>query len=98
MLPYGKQYHAGVFGSGLVILSRWPLEESSMFQFPLNGRPTAFFRGDWYAGKGVAHARIRYGPQKSQVIEVFNIHVSKPVLPFVSGVAALVLRLAAFSD
>ncbi|KAH8844809.1 hypothetical protein MCOR27_008803 [Pyricularia oryzae] len=74
VLPYGKQYHAGVFGSGLVILSRWPLEESSMFQFPLNGRPTAFFRGDWYAGKGVAHARIRYGPQKSQVIEVFNIH------------------------
>lgn len=74
VLPYGKRYHAGVFGSGLVILSRWPLEESSMFKFPLNGRPTAVLRGDWYAGKGVAHARIRYGPLRSQVVEVFNTH------------------------
>ncbi|OBR15882.1 endonuclease/Exonuclease/phosphatase [Colletotrichum higginsianum IMI 349063] len=59
ILPYGKFYYSGPFGGGLAILSRWPLEETSMLRYPLNGRPTAFWRGDWYVGKGVACARIR---------------------------------------
>ncbi|KXJ95463.1 Endonuclease/exonuclease/phosphatase [Microdochium bolleyi] len=74
ILPYGKRYHAGAFGAGLVILSKWPIEESSMYRYPLNGRPTAFFRGDWYVGKGVACARIRIGPDVKDVVEVFNTH------------------------
>ena len=45
LLPYGKFYFSGIFGGGLAILSKWPIEESSMFRYPLNGRPTAFFRG-----------------------------------------------------
>lgn len=75
-LPYGKFYHSGVFGGGLAILSRWPIEESSMVRYPLNGRPQAFYRGDWFVGKGVACARIRCGPRSRDVIEVFNTHVS----------------------
>ncbi|KAK3903073.1 Endonuclease/exonuclease/phosphatase [Staphylotrichum tortipilum] len=74
ILPYGKFYHSAALGGGLAILSRWPIEESSMFRYPLNGRPTAFWRGDWYVGKGVACAKIRYGPAPKQVIEVFNTH------------------------
>ncbi|KAI1329639.1 DNase I-like protein [Xylariaceae sp. FL0255] len=73
-LPYGKFYHSGAFGSGLVILSRWPIEESSMVPFSLCGRPTAFFRGDWYVGKGVAFARIRFGEGEKDIVEVFNTH------------------------
>jgi sphingomyelin phosphodiesterase 2 len=76
VLPYGKFYHSGVFGGGLAILSRWPIEESSMMQYPLSGRPTAFYRGDWFVGKGVAYARIRHGPSSDDVVEVFNTHVS----------------------
>lgn len=76
ILPYGKFYHSGVFGGGLVILSKWPIEESSMYQYPLNGRPTAFFRGDWFVGKGVATAKVRFGRGPKDVIEVFNTHVS----------------------
>lgn len=30
-----------------------------MIPYVLSGRPTAFWRGDWYVGKGIAHARIR---------------------------------------
>ncbi|KAK6864694.1 hypothetical protein PG995_001222 [Apiospora arundinis] len=74
VLPYGKFYHSGAFGGGLAILSRWPIEESSMVPYPLNGRPTAFFRGDWFVGKGVACARIRYGKGPNEVVEVFNTH------------------------
>ncbi|KKA23142.1 Sphingomyelinase family protein [Rasamsonia emersonii CBS 393.64] len=49
-----------------------------MFQYPLNGRPTAFFRGDWYVGKGVACARIRMGPRTEDVAEVFCTHLHAP--------------------
>lgn len=75
ILPYGKFYFSGIFGGGLAILSKWPIEESSMFRYPLNGRPTAFYRGDWYVGKGVACAKIRIGPGKKDIAEVFTTHV-----------------------
>jgi sphingomyelin phosphodiesterase 2 len=76
ILPYGKFYHSGIFGGGLAILSKWPIEESSMFRYPLNGRPTAFYRGDWFVGKGVACAKIRFGNGAKDVVEVFTTHVS----------------------
>ncbi|KAK4136773.1 DNase I-like protein [Trichocladium antarcticum] len=78
ILPHGKFYHSAALGGGLAILSRWPIEESTMRPYPLNGRPTAFWRGDWYVGKGVACARIRYGPAAKQVVEVFNTHTHSP--------------------
>ena len=78
ILPYGKFYHSGIFGGGLAILSRWPIEESSMFRYPLNGRPQAFFRGDWYVGKGVACAKIRIGPGTEDIVEVFCTHLHAP--------------------
>lgn len=78
ILPYGKFYHSGIFGGGLVILSKWPIEESSMCGYPLNGRPTAFFRGDWFVGKGVACARIRLGPREKDIAEVFCTHMHAP--------------------
>ena len=78
ILPYGKFYWSGIFGGGLAILSKWPIEESWMYRYPLNGRPSAFFRGDWYVGKGVACARIRIGPGVKDVLEVFNTHLHAP--------------------
>ncbi|KAI9760630.1 MAG: phospholipase C type enzyme [Geoglossum simile] len=77
-LPYGKFYHSGIFGGGLAILSKWPIEESSMVRYSLNGRPTAFFRGDWFVGKGVACATLRVGPGENDFIEVFNTHLHAP--------------------
>ena len=78
ILPYGKYYYSGIFGGGLAILSKWPIEESSMVRYPLNGRPTAFWRGDWYVGKGVACARIRLGPHPENVVEIFCTHLHAP--------------------
>ncbi|KAJ5908843.1 hypothetical protein N7495_001525 [Penicillium taxi] len=78
ILPYGKFYFGGIFGAGLAILSRWPIEESTMYPYPLNGRPTAFFRGDWYVGKGVACAKVRFGPGPADVAEVFCTHLHAP--------------------
>ncbi|KAI5291241.1 phospholipase C type enzyme [Ascosphaera aggregata] len=78
ILPYGKFYFSGVFGGGLAILSKWPLESSHMFRYSLNGRPTAFFRGDWFVGKGVACANIRYGPGPKDIAAVFCTHLHAP--------------------
>ena len=78
ILPYGKFYHSGIFGGGLAILSKWPIEESNMVRYPLNGRPTAFFRGDWFVGKGVACAKIRFGKGRKDVVEVFCTHLHAP--------------------
>ncbi|KAF2724133.1 DNase I-like protein [Polychaeton citri CBS 116435] len=78
ILPYGKFYWSGIFGGGLAILSKWPLEESTMYRYPLNGRPAAFYRGDWFVGKGVACARIRIGPAVKDVVEVFCTHLHAP--------------------
>lgn len=49
-----------------------------MYRYPLNGRPSAFFRGDWYVGKGVACARIRIGEGEKDVVEVFCTHLHAP--------------------
>ena len=94
ILPYGKFYYSGCFGGGLAILSAFPIEESSMFKYPLNGRPSAIHRGDWYVGKGVACARIRLPTafsntvtvekandgrkRKGEIVEVFNTHLHAP--------------------
>ncbi|MCJ1309712.1 phospholipase C type enzyme [Agyrium rufum] len=78
VLPYGKYYHSGIFGGGLAILSKWPIVESNMHRYPLNGRPTAFFRGDWYVGKGIACAKIKYGPGVKDIVEVFCTHLHAP--------------------
>lgn len=79
ILPYGKFFHAGPFGAGLVILSRWPIRDASTYPYPLNGRPTAFWRGDWYVGKGIARATVQFGPDPVRdVIDVFNTHTHSP--------------------
>ncbi|KAI0195956.1 Endonuclease/exonuclease/phosphatase [Astrocystis sublimbata] len=75
-LPFGKLYHSGPSSCGLVILSRWPIEESSMVPFSLCGRPARLLRGDFSAGaQGIACARIRYGEGEEDVVEVFNTNV-----------------------
>ncbi|EFQ29277.1 endonuclease/Exonuclease/phosphatase [Colletotrichum graminicola] len=104
VLPYGKFYYSGPFGGGLAILSRWPLEESSMIRYPLNGRPTAFWRGDWYVGKGVACARIRVrladpssprpGAATEHTLSVFNTHTHAPYTENRPGDTYLAHRLA----
>ncbi|KAL8707531.1 MAG: hypothetical protein Q9220_007473 [cf. Caloplaca sp. 1 TL-2023] len=78
ILPYGKFYYSGIFGGGLAILSKWPIVESNMVRYPLNGRPTAFFRGDWFVGKGVACASIQVGPGRENIFEVFCTHLHAP--------------------
>ena len=72
-LPYSQFYYGGAFGMGLAVFSKWPISETSAFAYPLNGRPTAFWRGDWYVSKGIGQARILH--PSGQIIDVLVTHV-----------------------
>lgn len=74
--PYAKFYYSGMLGSGLAILSRFPIIQTDMRPYTLNGRPQAFFRGDWFVGKGVASAVINL-PCGRQA-QIFNTHMHAP--------------------
>ncbi|KAF9410898.1 phospholipase C type enzyme, partial [Podila epigama] len=72
-LPYAKHWYSGALGSGLVILSKYPIVSSTMRRFALNGDPFKFFHGDWYVGKCFVSAVIAH-PTCGE-IEVFNTHL-----------------------
>jgi len=78
-LIHHHYFHSGVAGSGLLTLSRYPIEETSYLRFQLNGRPQDLIRVDYYAGKGVGRARIATpaGP-----LDVYNAHFIAPYLEF----------------
>ncbi|CAK7208221.1 phospholipase C type enzyme [Sporothrix bragantina] len=75
-LPYAKFFHSGVWGAGLAVLSRWPITQTTMTPYSLNGRPTAFWRGDWFVGKGLASATVRVS--NSTTLEVLVTHTHAP--------------------
>lgn len=74
--PYAKYFYSGIFGSGLAILSKYPITQTQMRGYTLNGRPQAFWRGDWYVGKGVASAVVDL-PDGRQM-QLFNTHMHAP--------------------
>lgn len=74
--PYAKYYYSGMMGSGLAILSRFPIRQTEMRPYTLNGRPQAFFRGDWFVGKGVASAIVEL--PGGRLCQIFNTHMHAP--------------------
>ncbi|KAF9344344.1 phospholipase C type enzyme [Mortierella sp. NVP85] len=72
-LPYTKHWRSGVLGSGLVVLSKYPIVSTMIKRFALNGDPFKFFHGDWYVGKCCVSATIAH-PTCGE-IEVFNTHL-----------------------
>ena len=42
LFPYHRIFYSGILtGPGLVILSKIPIESTSLYRFPINGRPSA---------------------------------------------------------
>lgn len=75
--PFRRWFHSGIIaGPGLAILSKYPLEKTFLYRFPINGRPSAFFRGDWYVGKSLAVSILDIGNGKT--IAILNSHMHAP--------------------
>ncbi len=70
-LPHHAYFRAGVVGSGLLILSRYPIVAMRFWPFRLSGHPRQVLQGDYYAGKGIGLARLQTpaGP-----LDVYNTH------------------------
>jgi len=72
-LQHHQYYPSGVFGSGLLISSVFPIVKISFQQFSVSNPFYKFYEGDWWAGKGVALARLEL-PEGSGFIDVYNTH------------------------
>ena len=73
-LTHSHYFAGGVVGSGLLIVSRFPIEET---RFRLYSVACPWYRldqGDWWAGKGVGLARIRL-PEENGVLDFFDTHL-----------------------
>jgi len=70
-LAYNQYYKSGTVGCGLLVLSAYPIVETFFHRYEQNGKWYKFYHGDWWAGKGVALARIAL-PQG--VIDFYNTH------------------------
>ncbi len=77
IFPFQRRYSSGIItGPGLAVLSRFKIESCFLYRFPLNGRPSAPYRGDWYVGKSVSISIIRVSP--GNTIALMNAHMHAP--------------------
>ncbi|XP_038073665.1 putative neutral sphingomyelinase isoform X2 [Patiria miniata] len=53
VLPYHHYFHSGFLGSGMCILSKWPIVDTLYHSYSLNGYAYRILQGDWFGGKGV---------------------------------------------
>ncbi|XP_069627635.1 sphingomyelin phosphodiesterase 2 isoform X2 [Haliaeetus albicilla] len=60
----------GVIGSGLCIFSRFPILDTLLYQYSLNGYPYMLQHGDWFCGKSVGLVIIKI----SGIL--FNVYVT----------------------
>lgn len=58
-LKHSRYFPSGLVGSGLFLVSRFPIESDGYIRFRSNGHPHALHHGDWWAGKGLSLSRIR---------------------------------------
>jgi len=72
-LKYHHYYPSRMFGSGLLISSASPIRETSFHQYEDSNPSYKVWEGDYWAGKGVALARIEL-QNSNGYIDFFNTH------------------------
>ncbi|KAJ7897127.1 inositol phosphophingolipids phospholipase C [Mycena olivaceomarginata] len=72
-LPYSKFFYSGALGSGLALISRFPIIGTSVHPYSLNGSPIDVGGGDWFVGKAAVSIIISH-PVLGQV-QIFNTHL-----------------------
>ena len=58
-LEYSHYFSSGLVGSGLYIVSRYPIEATFFHRFTVGGKWYKPWHGDWWAGKGIAMVRVK---------------------------------------
>ncbi len=70
-LIHHHYYPSGLGGSGLLICSVWPIREVFFHRFSVSGPARRLWEGDYWAGKGVALARIE---THAGMLDFYNTH------------------------
>ncbi|NWU70443.1 NSMA phosphodiesterase, partial [Pterocles burchelli] len=68
--PFSHYFRSGVIGSGLCVFSRFPILDTLLYQYSLNGYPYMLQHGDWFCGKSVGLVIIKISGI------VFNVYVT----------------------
>ncbi|KAF6255870.1 Endonuclease/exonuclease/phosphatase [Scenedesmus sp. NREL 46B-D3] len=71
-LTHATHFRSGVFGSGLVTLSRHAIVRHGFWRYAAGGFATSIGCGDYYAGKGVGWVRLATPLGE---VDVFNTHL-----------------------
>ncbi|XP_055638499.1 putative neutral sphingomyelinase [Toxorhynchites rutilus septentrionalis] len=72
VLPFAHYFYSGVVGSGLAILSKYPIVSAFFHSWSVNGYVHRIQHGDWFGGKGVGLAKIAVG---GQLVHVYVAHL-----------------------
>lgn len=79
--PHRRFFRSGIVaGPGLALLLKLPIESTFLYRFPINGRPSAFFRGDWLVGKSIAVTILKPHAAGARPLAVLNSHMHAPYL------------------
>lgn len=65
-------FRSGIRDSGLLILSRFPIQEVGFHRFRLSGRPERLADAEYYAGKGIGYVRLQTPVGE---VDVYNTHL-----------------------
>ena len=71
-LQYHQYFPSAIAGSGLLIASAYPIEEVFFRQFSVSNPFYKIGEGDWWAGKGVALARLSL--PGGGLLDLYNTH------------------------
>ncbi|KAI9287446.1 Endonuclease/exonuclease/phosphatase [Umbelopsis sp. AD052] len=71
--PNIEIFYSGALGSGLAILSKFPIIEQSYFRYALSGRPLKVFHGDFYVGKGCGSVCVDH--PEAGLIDIYTTHL-----------------------
>ena len=71
-LKYHQYFPSATVGSGLLVVSAFPIAEGFFHRYTRNGKWYKLYHGDWWAGKGVALARILL--PGAGVLDFYNTH------------------------
>lgn len=73
-LKFYRYFPSGVVGSGLLVASAYPIKEALFHRYAASNPWYKIWEGDWWAGKGIALARIEL-PDGRGCFDVYNTHV-----------------------
>uniref|UniRef100_A0A8C6Z106 Sphingomyelin phosphodiesterase 2 n=1 Tax=Nothoprocta perdicaria TaxID=30464 RepID=A0A8C6Z106_NOTPE len=68
--PFSHYFRSGVIGSGLCVFSKFPILDTFLHQYSLNGYPYMLWHGDWFCGKSVGLVVLQIDGI------VFNVYVT----------------------